>query len=82
MVGSWVDHTLEASSIDAPPLIVEVAQVYNLGSFHWVLRLLLPTRGYLCLTFDPLCDRPHIVGANQEELVVVDLIAEREGIQP
>ena len=26
-------------------------------------------------------DRPHIVGANQEELAVVDLIAEREGVE-
>ena len=25
---------------------------------------------------------PHILGASKEELVVVDLIAEREGIQP
>ena len=79
------DRTLELPSIDmsfAPPLIV--AQVYYLGNFHWVLRLLMiaPTRKYLCLKFDPLCDRPHIVGANQEELAVVDLIAEREGIQP
>ena len=51
---------------------------------HWVLRLLLiaPTREHLCLKFDPMCDRPHIVGANQEELAVVDLIAEREGVEP
>ena len=66
----------------APPLIA--VQVYTLSSFHRVLCLLLiaPSREYLCLKFDPLCDRPHIFGANQEELVVVDLIAEREGIQP
>ena len=37
---------------------------------------------YLRLKFDPLRDRPHIVRANQEELAIVDLIAEREGIQP
>ena len=85
LVGSWAEHTLEASSIDmsfAPPLIV--AQVYNLSNSHWVLRLLLiaPTREYLCLKFDPMCDRPQIVGANQEELAVVDLIAEREGVGP
>ena len=51
---------------------------------QWVLRLLLiaPTREYLCLKFDPMCDRPHIVGANQQELAVVDLIAEREGVEP
>ena len=52
LVGSWADCTLEASSIAmsfAPPLIV--AHVYNLGNFHWVLRLLLiaPTRNFLCL---------------------------------
>ena len=49
-----------------------------------MLRLLLiaPTHEYLCLKFDPLFDRSHIVGANQKELAVVDLIAEREGIQP
>ena len=49
-----------------------------------MLRLLLiaPTREYLCLKFDPMCDRPHIVGANEEESVVVDLIAEREGVEP
>ena len=66
----------------APPLIV--AQVYDLSNSHWVLCLLLiaPTREYLCLKFDPMCDRPHICGANQEELAVVDLIAEREGVEP
>ena len=55
-----------------------------MSNWHWVLRLLLiaPTREYLCLKFDPMCDRPHIVGANQEELAVVDLIAEREGVEP
>ena len=65
----------------APPLIV--AQVYNLGNSHWVhcLLLIAPTREYLCLKFDPLSDRAHIVGANQE-LAVVDLIAERQGIRP
>ena len=85
LVGLWAGRTLEASSIDmsfAPPLIV--VQVYNLSNSHRVLRLLLiaPTREYLCLKFDPMCDRPHIVGANQEELAVVDLIAEREGVEP
>ena len=66
----------------APPLIV--AWVYYLGNFHWVLRLLsiAPTCEYLCLSFDPLCDRPHFLGAKHEGLVVVDFIAEREGIQP
>ena len=72
---SWLDcgpeRTLEVSSIDmsfAPPLIV--AEVYNLGNFYWVLRLVLiaPTHEYLCLKFDPLCDWPHIVGANRQEL--------------
>ena len=81
---SWAERTLQASSIDmsfAPPLVV--AQVYNLSNSHWVLRLLLiaPTREYLCLKFDPMCNRPRIVGANQEELAVVDLIAEREGVE-
>ena len=85
LVGSWAERTLEASSIDmsfAPPLIV--AHVYNLSNSHWVLCLLLiaPTRECLCLKFDPMCDRPHIVGANQEELAVVDLIAEQEGVEP
>ena len=85
LVGSWARSTLERASIDmsfAPPLIV--AQVYHSGNFHWVLRLLLiaPTREYLCLKFDPLLDKPHIVGANKEELAVVDELAEREGIQP
>ena len=85
LVKSWAERTLQASSIDmsfAPPLIV--AQVYNMSNGHWVLRLLLiaPTREYLCLKFDPMCDQPHIVGANQEELAVVDLIAERKGVDP
>ena len=85
LVGSWAERTLEASSIDmsfAPPLMV--AQVCNLSNWHWVLRLLLiaPTREYLCLKFDPMFDRPHIVGANHEESAVVDLIAEREGHEP
>ena len=66
----------------ASPLVV--AQVCNMSNWHWVLRLLLiaPTRECLCLKFDPMCDLPHIVGANQEVLVVVDLIAEREGTEP
>ena len=40
-----------------------------------VLRLLLvsPTRIFLCLMFDALCDKPYIVGANTEE---------QEGIEP
>ena len=85
LVKSWAERTLQASPIDmsfAPPLIV--AQVYDLSYSHWVLRLLLiaPTREYLCLKFDPMCGRPHIVGANQEELAVVDLIAQREGVEP
>ena len=85
LVKSWAERTLQAASIDmsfTPPLIV--APVYNLSNSHWVLRLLLiaPTREYLCLKFDPMCERPHIVGANQEELTVVDLIAEREGVEP
>ena len=85
LVESWARSTLERASIDmsfAPPLIV--AQIYNSRNFHWVLRLLLiaPTREYLCLKFDPLLDKPHIVGANKEELAVVDELAEREGIQP
>ena len=85
LVGSWAKRALEASSIHmsfAPPLIV--AHIYTLSNSHWVLRLLLivPTRGYLCLKFDPMCDRPHIVGAKQEELAVVDLIAEQEGVEP
>ena len=85
LVKSWTERTLQVWPIDmffAPPLIV--AQVYNLSNSHWVLHLLLiaPTREYLCLKFDPMCDRPHIVGPNQEELAVVDLIAEREGVEP
>ena len=76
---------MQASSIDmlfTPPLTM--AQVYNLSNWQWVLRLLLiaPTHEYLCLNFDPMCDRPHIVGANHEELAFVDLIAEREAVEP
>ena len=64
----------------APPLLV--AQIYNVRNEHWVLRLLLvsPTRTSLCLVFDPLCNKPYIVGANTEELAIV--IAEQEGIEP
>ena len=66
----------------ATPLIV--VRVYTLGNWHWVLRLLLiaPTCEYLSLKFDPLYDRPHIVGPHEVELAVVDLIAGREGIEP
>ena len=82
---SWALHTLEAASIDmvfAPPLLA--AQIYNVRHEHWVLRLLLvsPTRTFLCLVFDPLCNKPYIVGANIEELAIVNLIAEQEGIEP
>ena len=66
----------------APPLVA--AQIFNSRNTHWVLRLLLvsPTRIFLCLVFDPLCNKPYIVGANTEELAIVNLIAEREGIEP
>ena len=67
--------------IYAPPLLV--AQIYNKRNSHWVLRLLLvsPTRTFLCLVFDPLCYKPYIAGANTEELAIVNLIAEQEGIK-
>ena len=82
---SWALRTLKAASIDmvyAPPL--PAAQMYNSRNEHWVLRLLLvsPTRTFLCLVFDPLCNKPYIAGANTEELAIVNLIAEREGIEP
>ena len=81
---SWALHTLKAASIDmiyVPPLLA--AQIYNLRNQHWVPRLLLvsPTRTFLCLEFDPLCNKPYIVGANTEELAIMNLIAEREGIE-
>ena len=82
---SWAHRTLEAASIDmdyAPALLA--AQVYNLHNQHWVPRLLLvsPTRSLLCLVFDPLSNKPCIVGANAEELAIVNLIAEQEGFEP
>ena len=81
---SWARRTLNAASIDmiyAPPLLV--AQIYNKRNAHWMLRLLLvsPTRTFLCLVFDPLCYKPYIAGANTEELAIVNLIAEQEGIK-
>ena len=82
---SWAHRTLEAASIDmdyAPPLLA--TQVYNVCNTHWVLRLLLvsPTHTFLCPVLDPLCIRPYTVGANTEELAIVNLIAEQEGIEP
>ena len=82
---SWVLHNLEAAPIDmvyAPPLLA--AQIYNVRNEHWVLRLLLvsPTCILLCLVFDPPCNKPYIVGANIEELAIVNLIGEQEGIEP
>ena len=82
---SWALRTLKAASIDmvyAPPLLA--AQIYNSRNEHWVPRLLLvsPTRTFLCLVFDPLCNKPYIAGANTEDLAIVNLIAEREGIEP
>ena len=82
---SWARRTLEAASIDmvyAPPLLA--AQVYNVCNTHWVVHLLLvsPTRTYLCPVLDPMCNRPYIVGANTEELAIVNLIVEQEGIEP
>ena len=51
---------------------------------HLVLLLLLVTLAVecLCLVFDPLSSKSHIVGANMEELAIMELIAEQEGIQP
>ena len=82
---SWALRTLKAASIDmvyAPPLLA--GQIYNLRNEHWVLRLLLvsPTRTFLCLVFDPLCNKPYIAGANTEELAIVNLVAKREDIEP
>ena len=82
---SWALRTLKAASIDmvyAPPLLA--AQISNSRHEHWVLRLLLvsPTRTFLCLVFDPLCNKPYIACANTEELAIVNLIAERDGIEP
>ena len=79
---SWALRTLKAASIDmiyAPPF----ALMYNLRNQHRVLRFLLvsPTRTFLCLVFNPLCNKPYIVGANTEELAIVNLIAKREGIE-
>ena len=82
---SWALRTLKAASIDmvyAPPLLA--SQIYTSRNEHWVLRLLLvsPTRMFLCLVLDPLCNKPYIARANTEELAMVNLIAEREGIEP
>ena len=82
---SWALRTLEATSIDmvyAPPLLA--AHIYNVHNEHWVPRLSLvsPTHTFLCLVFDLLCNRQYIVGANTEELAIVNLIAEREAIEP
>ena len=76
---SWALRTLKAASIDmvyAPPLLA--AQIYNSRNKHWVLRLLLvsPTHTFLCLVFDPLCNKTYIAGANTEEMAIVNLIAE------
>ena len=84
LADSWALRTLKAASIDmiyAPALLA--VRIYNLRNQHWVLRLLLvsPTRTFLCLVFDPLCNKPYIVGANTKELAIVNLIAEREGIE-
>ena len=66
------------------PALLLAVQVFSVRNPHWVLRLLLvsPTRTLLCLVFDPLCNGPYIVVANTEELAIVNLIAELEGIQP
>ena len=82
---SWALRILEATSIDmvyAPPLLA--AQIYNVRNTHWVLHLLLvsPTCFFLCLVFDTLCNKSYIVGANTEKLAIVNLIADKEGIEP
>ena len=82
---SWAHRTLEAASIDmdyAPPLLA--AQVYYVCNTHWVLRMLLdsPMCTFLCLVFDLLCNRPCTVGANTEELTIVNLSAEQDGVEP
>ena len=82
---SWALRTLKAASIDmvyGPPLLA--AEICDSRNEDWVLRLMLvsPTCTFLCLVFDPLCSKPYIAGANTEELAIVNLIAEREGIEP
>ena len=56
------------------------AQVSNVHNPHWVLRSLLVsrTRTLLCLVFNPLSNRLYILGANIEELPIVNLLAEHE----
>ena len=81
----WALRTLKAASIGmvyAPPLLA--AQTYNSRNEHRVLRLLLvsPKRTFLCLVFDPLCNKPYIADANTEEMAILNLIAERDGIEP
>ena len=80
---SWALRTLKVAPIymvSAPPLLA--VQICNLRNEHWVLRLLLvsPTRTFLCLVFDPQCNKPYIAGANTEELTIGNLIAQQEGI--
>ena len=52
-----------------PPHLI-VAQKCNKRDTYWVLHSLLvaPRPEYLDLMFDPLCNKPHMVGANIEEL--------------
>ena len=60
------------------------AQICSVPNTHWLLRLLMvsPTRTFLCLVFHPLCNKPYILGAKTEELAIVNLIAQQEGIEP
>ena len=44
-------------------------------------RLVSPTHTLLCAVFDPLCNKPYILLANCEDLVIVNYIAEHEGIE-
>ena len=83
LVELWAHHNLEVAGIDmsyTPPLLL--AQVYYVRNTRWVLPLLLVSRThtFICLVFEPLCNRPYTVDAKTKELASVNLVAEQEEI--
>ena len=65
---SWALRTLEAASIDmvyASPLLA--AHIYNVCNTQCCACCWFPQHALSCLVFDPLCNKPYIVGANTEE---------------
>lgn len=81
MFKKWAAQTLDIAGLSHGQELV-VGQLYHNGRGHWVLRLIFVSteRESLCLLYDPLQRNPKRVKLLVSEVPILQLIAEREGI--